>query len=142
MGHERFDRTVYASVSDFTGALAKWLVKQSPYTVPINLSACVEKFDKKVRKVFSFDKNDITQIALLGLTETVYSVLEKIPEIASLNIPLSGHTGNIFVSRVSSGPENPDDNFIDIMAVAQNITCEFAQREDAEAWLDREKATV
>ncbi len=142
MGHERFDRTVYASVSDFTGSLAKWLVKQSPYTVPDDLSICIEKFDAEIRKEFEFDANNITCIDLRGLTAIVNTVLEAIPEIAELNEPKSGHLNDIFVSRFDAGPENPDDNFIDIMAVAQNITCEFAQREDAEAWMDREKATV
>ena len=142
MGHERFNRTVCAAVSDFTGALAKWLVKQSPYTVPDDLSICIEKFDVEIRKVFEFDGNDIVSVDLGGLTSRVNKILEAIPEIAKLNEPKTGHTNNIFVSRFDAGPENPDDNFIDIMAVAQNITCEFAQREDAEAWMDREKATV
>ena len=35
--HERFKRMVWVFKEDFTGALAKWLVKQSPYPVPDNL---------------------------------------------------------------------------------------------------------
>jgi hypothetical protein len=142
MGHERFERSVYAFVSDFTGAAAKWLVKLSPYVVPVNLSTCIERFDIKIRKAFTFSTGGMALVNLDELTPIVNKILESMPEIAALNKPKSGHTNNIFVSRFGAGPENPDDDFIDIMAVAQNITCEFAQREDAEAWLDRKKGAV
>ncbi len=136
---ERFNRVVWAFVSDFTGAMGKWLIKLSPYVVPDNLVTCVQKFDSEIRKAFVFDTADMAHIELAGLTGKVYSVLEKIPEVMALNTPKSGHTSNIFVSRFDAGPSNPDDNFIDIVALAQNITCEFADRADAECWLEREE---
>lgn len=46
MTHDRFNRKAWAFKHDFNGALAKWLVKQSPYVVPDGLSICIEKFDK------------------------------------------------------------------------------------------------
>ena len=136
--HERFNRTVWAHVLDFTGAIAKWLIKLSPYVVPDDLVTCVQKFDSEIREAFEFDTADMAHIELVGLTGKVYSVLEKIPEVMALNTPKSGHTSNIFVSRFDTGPSNPDDNFIDIVALAQNITCEFADRADVECWLQRD----
>lgn len=133
--HERFNRKVWAFKNDFTGALAKWLVKQSPYTVPDNLSECISEFDIKVGTAFDFDTAGMAEIELGGLTDGVYAILESIPVISELNVPKSGHDNHVFVSA-RSARINPDDDFIDIMAVAQNITCEFADRVDAESWLD------
>jgi len=137
--HNRFNREVYAFPDDFTGALAKWLVKQSPYPVPDNLPVCIEKFHLAVIEAFNFDTGGMAKIELGGLTSQVNELLESIPEIAALNEPKTGHNEHIFVSRYHDGPSNPDDDFIDIMAVAQNITCEFADREDAQAYLDASK---
>jgi hypothetical protein len=138
MTHDRFNRKVWASKSDFTGALAKWLVRQSPYTVPDNLSICIEKFDKAVDKGYKFDENGIVEIGLLNLTDKTNQILEEIPEIMILNERKNGREGMGFSSRYSKDPE-PDDDFIDIMALAQNITCDFADRADAQCWLDKDK---
>ncbi len=134
--HKRFKRNVFAFKKDFTGSLAKWLVSQSPYVVPENLSECVQKFDEAIEREFSFDNLSMCEISLSILTHKISELLQSIPEIAALNEPKSGHNSNIFVSRYDSGPGNPDDDFIDIVAVAQNITCDFAERADAEAYLD------
>ena len=136
--HERFNRTVWAFKHDFTGALAKWLVKQSPYTVPENLSVCIERFHDRLDDIGTFDSLGMAEISLVDLTATVDDILQSIPEIMALNERKSGRDGIGFSSRFSTDPE-PDDDFIDITAVAQNITVEFCEREDAERWLDRDK---
>ena len=138
MIHERFHRKVWAFEHDFTGALAKWLVKQSPYVVPDRLSICIQKFHDKLHKIATFDNNEMAEIDLSGLTEKVYPVLRSIPEIRALNERRNGREGCGVSSRYSKKPW-PDDDFIDIMAVAQNITCEFADRADTECWLERDK---
>ena len=135
---KRFDRKVLISVDDFCGALAKWLVMQSPYVAPENLFECICKFQARLGELGVFSKDGFVEIELSSLTKKVNIILESIPEIATLNIPKSGHDKHIFVDRYS-GPINPDDDFIDIMAVAQNITCEFAERADAQCWLDSQK---
>jgi len=137
--HDRFHRKVWAFKSDFTGALAKWLVKQSPYVVPDNLSLCLEEFHARLDEIAVFDTAGMAEIGLLDLNKNVNEILESIPVIMALNEPKSGHNENVFVSRYHDGPSNPDDDFIDIMAVAQNITCEFAERADAELWLDSQR---
>lgn len=132
--HSRFYRDVWAFRKDFTGALAKWLVKQSPYTVPDNLASILEDFNSRL-DVFNFDETGMALISLQDLTPRVYAILETIPEARALNIPKSRHNCNVFVTRYST-KLNPDDDFIDLVAVAQNITCEFADRADAEAYLE------
>ena len=139
--HKRFNRKVWISVNHFCGALAKWLVIQSPYVVPENLSECVIKFQARLGELAVFDTIGMAEIELSSLTKKVNAILESIPEITALNIPKSGHDSHVFVDRYSS-PINPDDDFIDIMAVAQNITCEFADRADVECYLDSKKAGV
>lgn len=137
--HPRFKRTVWAYKKSFTGALAKWLVKQSPYSVPDNLEICLEKFDKSIQKAFNFNTSGMVEIELSSLTCKINDLLEEIPEIMALNDRKNGREGMGFSSRYSKDAD-PDDDFIDIMAVAQNITCEFAESADAECWLDREKS--
>ena len=134
--HERFDRMEYVFKKDFTGALAKWLVKQSPYVVPDNLETILTTFHERIP--YDFDNNGMACVSLATMTEIINGVLESIPEIMELNERKNGRDGYGFSSRFSKDPE-PDDDFIDITAVAQNITCEFAERADAECWLDRNK---
>tara|TARA_R110000772_G_scaffold36387_2_gene87065 strand:- start:559 stop:1053 length:495 start_codon:yes stop_codon:yes gene_type:complete len=133
--HERFHREVWTFVSDFDAALAKALVRCSPYTVPDNLATCIEKFHDLIKEEFTWDENKMCKVGLLNLTDTVFKILEKIPEIVQLNERKNGKEGMGFSSRYGGEPD-PDNDFIDIMAVAQNITCDFAEREDAQAFLD------
>ena len=79
----------------------------------------------------------MAEIGLSDLTEKVDKILWSIPEIAALNERKNSREGNNFSSRYSKDPE-PDDDFIDITAIAQNITCELAEHADAQCWLDRD----
>lgn len=133
--HSRFNREVYLFKKDFTSALAKCLVSQSPYTVPDNLSECIIKFEKQVEDAFAFDSIGMVKISLIGLTSVINTLLENVPEIMELNRPKNGGTKSLFVSAYRE-ETHPDNDFIDIMAVAQNIVVEFAEREDAQAYLD------
>jgi hypothetical protein len=132
--HERFNRIVLASKKDFTGALAKWLVKQSPYTVPKHLDVIIEKFDKELEKTFHFSELGFTNLDLSKSTLIFNSILEKIEEMNILNTPVNGNIDHLVIS-MCTGDINPDDDFIDILAVAQNITVEFATEADSdELW--------
>tara|TARA_R110000737_G_C14249018_1_gene426281 strand:- start:95 stop:520 length:426 start_codon:yes stop_codon:yes gene_type:complete len=133
--HARFNRKVWAFKSDFTSSLAKWLVSQSPYTVPDNLSTCIVKFNDQLSGAFQFDTNGMIEIELNLLTKTINKLIENVPEIMALNERKNGREGMGFIDRDSAKPD-PDDDFIDTFAVAQNITCDFAERADAECWLE------
>lgn len=132
--HERFNRMVWVFKKDFTGALAKWLVKQSPYPVPDKLENILADFHNRIP--YDFDQHGMAEVNLATMTERINSVLESMPDVMALNERKNGRDGMGFSSRYSTDPE-PDDDFIDIMAVAKNVTCDFAEREDAECWLSR-----
>lgn len=136
--HERFKRKIWVFRSDFTGALAKCLVKQSPYIVPEKLSVCITKFHEQVDTLTSFNNLEIGLIDLSDLTKRIEKILWSIPEIAALNEAKNGGNGGVILNRFSKDPE-PDDAFVDIAAVARNITCDFANRTDAHCWLSRYK---
>ena len=131
MTHERFNRKVYASKRDFTGSLAKWLVRQSPYVVPDNLSGCIIFFENRLDELATFDTVGMAEISLTGLVPQIEKILEDIPMIMALNEKKKEG----FVIDTN----DPDNDFIDIGAVAQNIGCDLAESADAECWLSRNK---
>lgn len=134
--HARFNRKVWAFKKDFVGSLAKWLIRQSPYTVPDNLHKCLEDFDTAIGNYFSFDTAGMCEIDLSTLTPVVSLLLESIPEIMLLNERKNGDTSHAFTSRRFNEPPNPDNDFIDILAVAQNITCDFATDAESDDYLN------
>ena len=138
--YSRFNRKVWAFKGDLTSFLAKCLVSQSPYTVPDNLSICLEKFDIQLDSTFSFDSVGMVHLDLSTLTNTINELLENVPEIVVLNARKNGRDGMGYSDRYSAKPD-PDDDFIDLMAVAQNITCEFANKADAECWLESNRVS-
>ena len=138
--HSRFNRKVWAFKSDLTSFLAQCLVSQSPYTVPDNLSICLEKFDMQLDSVFSFDAVGMVHLDLSTLTNTINELIENVPEIVELNKRKNGRDGMGYSDRYSAKPD-PDDDFIDLMAVAQNVTCEFANKADAECWLESNRVS-
>jgi len=138
--YSRFNRKVWAFKCDLTSFLAKCLVLQSPYTVPDNLSICLEKFDTQLDSVFSFDAVGMTHLDLSTLTNTINELIENVPEIVALNERKNGRSGMGYTDRYYPELE-PDDDFIDLMAVAQNITCEFANKADAECWLESNRVS-
>jgi len=129
------EKTIWVFRKDFTSALAKCLVRQSPYPVPENLEKILADFYELVP--YDFDKNGMAEVSLMTMTQKLNTILESMPDVMALNNRKNGREGYGFSSRFSKEPE-PDNDFIDIMAVAKNITCEFADRMDAQCWLDRE----
>ena len=132
--HERFNRMVWISKKDLTGGLAKWLVILSPYTVPEKLSEIITEFGENVP--YAFDTGRLACVSLATMCDAIYKVFEKIPNLMALNERKNGRQGVSITTRYSAKPE-PVDDFIDIMALAQNVVCEFADREDAREWLNR-----
>ena len=88
-------------------------------------------------RIAKFDNNGMAEVELSGLTKKVDVILESIPVIMALNERKNKREGHAFTSQYQGRPKDPDDDFIGIMAVAQNITCEFAERADSQCWLDQ-----
>lgn len=124
-----FQLEAWCFVSDFTGALAKWLVKQSPYPVPANLTECIEQFHEIISNLYEWDKNGMCLIDIEKVTAKMEVVLWAIPEVARLNLPKVGERGHKFTSRFDPFNQSPDTDFIDIYALARNIACELRDAE-------------
>jgi len=130
---ERFNRTILLSKKDITGALAKWLVIQSPYIVPDNLEKILKEFYNRIP--YKFDKFGTAEVDLFTMTKKIHNVLISIPDVLKLGERKNGRINNYFFNNLFGSREyDQDDDFIDILAVAQNITCEFADDLDAENW--------
>jgi len=72
--HKRFDRMEWVFRKDFTGALAKCLVKQSPYPVPDNLEKILTDFHNRIP--YDFDENGMAKVSLATMTKSINKVLE------------------------------------------------------------------
>ncbi len=128
--HPRFKRKVWAFVDTFTSFMAKNLILLSPYTVPDNLSLCIEKFHNELLKTFVFNKNKMVEINLLGLTNIIYNIIKDIPEFQALEIP------KMELTSIDANQERlPDQDYISLSCLANTITVDFATREDADCWL-------
>ena len=129
--HERFNRKMWVFRKDFTAALAKCLVSQSPYPVPDKLEKILADFHEKVP--YKFDEVGMAEVDFSTMAEKIYKILESMPDVMALSERKNGKHGNTFASRFYQS-QDPDDDFIDIMAVARNMSCEFADKADAKSW--------
>ena len=110
------DREYWFMKKDFTSAFAYWVHSQSPYDTPDTTPAIkafadyVESFMGELVKQFSYE-----EVSSL-ITE---DILESMPDIAILNERKNGREGMGFSSRY--GQPTPDDDFIDLGALARNV---------------------
>lgn len=103
--------------SQVLGALANWAVQQSPYIVPDKLAEALRGFyDQWPRGEYAqFD-------TILELDRTIRGIMVTVPEITAWNQRKNGRDGPGFVTRYSE--PNPDDDFIDLDALARNTAME------------------
>lgn len=137
--HPRFDRQVFITRNDCIAGMAECLVRLSPYNYPDNLSGCLDEFSLVLAKALHWsDERGMKYIKKFSLRESTRffeSLINKCPSIVVLNNRKNGGEGNQFVDRYS-GSGDPDNSFIDLTALAQNMTCHFADKADAEAFLE------
>ena len=104
--------------SAFLGAFAYWVVSQSPYNAP-EITPALIAWDKHLAITFpdsampvEFSYNELSAM----ITEDVFA---SIPEIEKLNHRKNKRAGAGFCSRY--GKPSPDDDFIDLGALARNV---------------------
>lgn len=108
-----------------SGALAMWAVRQSPYTVPDNLGAAIEKFcaawSHPPMQREGWPSTGYFEFADHGeLRRAVAEAIDKVPEIRAWNERKNGNQSPFnFISRYD-GPTDPDNDFIDLGALAGN----------------------
>ena len=96
------------------GHFTMWAIRQSPYLLPEKLHDAVEEFNR------ALDLNGVyMELTYLELRKRVSAAISNSDIILSWNIAKSGHSGPVFISRY--GDPEPDDDFIDLDAMARNI---------------------
>jgi len=112
----------YVSIKDIVSMVANWAVQQSPYDVPVNLTQALQFLTRLLRGNRKWDavpSLEYCQMSCDDIRETLVDLFEQSPEIMSWNEKkVEGH------NDVSSGCDgyNPDMDFIDLDALARNVS--------------------
>lgn len=115
------DKDFYLMKSDFLGALARWLVTQSPYNSP-DITKALEAFNKHIDTVIMPKDNHLPHLFTYdSLSKFINSdVFESIPEIEIFNhSKIDTNASFVFTNRFSN--IKPDYDFIDLGALARNV---------------------
>lgn len=112
------DKEFYFMRSDFLGAFACWVIRQSPYDAP-DITDSMKAFEKYI--LAYFQKDIPMSFTYDSLHEFINEkVFENIPEIEKLNhaeIEIKG-----FIASSSRYHETkPEYDYIDLCALARNI---------------------
>ena len=106
------------TIKDVCGSLAKWVIRQSPYLVPDDLSGAVHQFADNFC-CSPPDEDGYFRTNCSDLHRLVRQAFDKCPLIMNWNNPkIGGHT-LVFVTRCSK--PQPDYDFIDLDALARNV---------------------
>ena len=116
----------YTSKKHITSALAKWAVRQSPYPCPEELEIVVKYLDACLEKSVSWDKHGFVNLSLQEISKLLYKILydDNFKPFYRWNESKNISEGIKYVSRYD-GPENPDDVFIDLDALLNNVCLEI-----------------
>lgn len=112
-------RKYWLSLSTIQGYIAMWAVRQSPYHCPDDLDVVIKTF--RCRCQHWFDQHDMAQFDRMGLLRLLQTFLMDIPEFEKWNERKNGNKAPYqFISAHTPLPD-PDDDFIDLGALAGNV---------------------
>lgn len=112
------DRKIYLCRSDLISAFAYWAHYQSPYDTP-DLREAIKAFAEYISP--HFEKIDFVEFGWEGLRRLLEDKeFEKIEPIRKLNDRANGREGGMSICTRFDKP-HPDDDFIDLGALAHNI---------------------
>ena len=121
------------SIKDVSAIFAKWAIKQSPYIVPNGLSEKTVLFTKKFQEQFQdyiinnqFMNAWIENISLSKkeLRSVVLNIISEY-DFKEWNMPISGNVVDFKIIKHDYAKVDPDDDFIDLKSLAQNIADEI-----------------
>jgi hypothetical protein len=108
---------VWTTEGTVAGHLAMWAVRQSPYRATEALTEAITQF----REAFPGPVAGLSQWADEDeLHGAIWNAIEASPAIIAWNCPKSGHEAPFVFSSRYDRP-SPDDDFIDLHALARNI---------------------
>jgi len=126
-------KRIYVSVNYLVGAAAMWAVRLSPYTVPDNLEVVLRAFRERLDAFPIFRTPGYRgfggTVTLPTLQRVLKELLLTIPDCAAWNERKNRRDGPGFVSAFSDPPA-PDDDFIDLDALVQNIVSTMVLEDD------------
>lgn len=123
-------RSVIVLKKSLLGIVARWAVQQSPYAYPDNLTAVLDEVGRRFDAVA---KDEIMRTRYINVPVQPRSVMRDlirrlvidIPEVQAWNERKNGNKAPLkFTSRYDL-PGDPDDDFIDLDALATNIEMEL-----------------
>lgn len=125
---------VVVSIRDSKAVFAKWAIAQSPYTVPDRLSEVLDDLRNLLRLApgyGSIGDFEFVQMPRSDLRLWLEAFIDNSAIVKSWNSPKNPSNCEYrFVSRFDA-PIAPDDDFIDVSALCQNVVAELI-RTDAE----------
>lgn len=127
----REDAKLVIVLSALLGHIAMWAVRLSPYVVPPGLASVIAEFESVARPLFpifrpDFPMREMTERELKGL---LIEYLLPIEQVQQWNRRRNGSTAPYGVVTATSRPD-PDDDFIDLYALAQNIARSVASESE------------
>ena len=107
--------------SRVAGSFAKWAVEQSPYAAPVNLTEAVLAVDEFAKSWCDGAVETVVTLTCHEIRRRLEKFFDETPVIESWNHPKSGRE-QPFYGCDRNGPwQEPDDDIIDLSALARNI---------------------
>jgi len=125
MSYDDVDQPVtYVFLHELAGHVAMCAVRQSPYQVPDNLEIVLRKFQEIAGSDFTIAKETKGGMCAFKTRGEIIDYLEAklfpIAELAAWNDRKNEREG-VGIYTAFDGPRDPDDDFIDLYALAQNV---------------------
>lgn len=120
------------------GEFAAEAVALSPYEVPENLELALGLLAEYIRPTFKdgFSEFLIITIPVAALRKLLDSAVEEIDVIRAWNDRKNGRDGMGFASAYSAPPD-PDDDFVDLGALARNTLLRLIREQERHDEFDR-----
>lgn len=107
----------YISREHVLGSLAKWAIRQSPYTIPDNLAKVLTTIHESLAEDFPEEYMPFTVRELLPILSRK---LREIPEYRAWNDRKNGNASPHKILTRYDEDGDPDDDFIDLDALERN----------------------
>lgn len=125
------DIRIFVSVKSIAACFAKWAIQQSPYIVPDDLGIATIKFHARIEEAFreyltmnnEWIGVDISQREWYKIIKSII-VNEKFVEVYQWNVRKNGNNSQFGFISAHTNKTDPDDDFIDLDALAMNVSRE------------------
>jgi len=138
-GDEEWSVKRWTFKDNITGALAKWAIRQSPYSCPDNLEEVINYLDACLEKEVDWRLSGMAELSLCDINKLLYDILYE-QGITYFNNWNKSKKGNVEVQLVSrySSKEDPDYDFIDLDALLGNVCLDIRTERRADDKFDKE----